>query len=186
MHYGTVVIPTRPRRPRDKAKAEAAVQAVEREMMAPLRKRRFFSLAEIQAALREQLTRLNYRPFRKLEGSRRSLYESMDRPCLKPLPPLPYKLAEWRKARVNIDYHIEVERNLYSVPCHLVHEQVDVRLTSRVLEVLSSRSRITHRYLTLCTWLLAQLQYREPSIHALLVASDKRRHANASETRVIS
>jgi transposase len=141
-HYGTAIVPARPKKPTDKAKVESAVQAVERELLAPLRKRKFFSLAEIQAALDERLAKLNSRPFQKLEGSRKTAYESLDRPALKALPSTRYELAEWRKARVSIDYHIEVEKNLYSVPYNLVREQVDVRLTARVLEVLHNGKRV--------------------------------------------
>lgn len=142
LHYGTAAVPARPRKPRDKAKVEAGVQAVERELMAPLRNVRFFSLDEIQVALRAQLHKLNERPFRKMEGSRRSLYESVDKPALKLLPSGRYEIAEWRKAKVNIDYHVEVDRNMYSVPYKLLREQVDVRLTARTVEVLHNGKRV--------------------------------------------
>lgn len=141
-HYRTVIIPTRPRKPRDKAKAENGVQMVERHVMAPLRKRTFFGLAEARSAFLERLEELNARPFQKLEGSRRSLYETMDRPALKPLPSHRYEMGEWKKARVNIDYHVEVERNLYSTPYQLVHQEVDVRLTSRTVEILHKGHRV--------------------------------------------
>ncbi|MDP2859592.1 MAG: hypothetical protein Q8P50_16690 [Bacillota bacterium] len=110
--------------------------------MAPLRNHTFFSLAEMQAALIQQLTKLNTRPFKKMEGSRRSVYEAMDRPALKRLPSQRYELAEWRKAKVNVDYHIQVENNMYSVPHQLGRKQVDVRLTSRVVEVLHNGERV--------------------------------------------
>ena len=117
-HYGTAVIPARPRKPKDKAKAEAAVQVAQRWILAALRNRTFFSLAEANAAIRERLDWLNTRPFRKLTGSRRSLFESLDRPALRSLPDRPFESGVWRKGTVNIDYHVEVDRHYYSVPYH--------------------------------------------------------------------
>ena len=130
-HYGTTVLPARPRAPQDKAKVEAAVQNVERWIMAPLRNQTFFSLGELREAIAPLLAALNERPFQKTEGSRRSWFEDLDRPALKPLPAQRYEYAEWRKARVNIDYHIQVEHALYSVPYPLARSEVDVRLSRR-------------------------------------------------------
>ncbi len=108
VHYGTAVLPARVRKPRDKAKAEAGVLLVERWILARLRKLTFFSLAELNREIRRLLDLLNDRPFQKLEGSRRSLFETLDRPALLPLPEQRYEFARWKKARVNIDYHIDV------------------------------------------------------------------------------
>src|ERR1700682_2079830 len=108
-HYGTAVLPTRPRRPRDKAKAEACVLMVERWPTGRLRDRRFYILAELNAAIGELLKRLNEeRPIRRLGVTRRQLLEDLDRPLLKPLPAEPYVFAEWRARRVGLDYHLAV------------------------------------------------------------------------------
>lgn len=141
-HYGTAVLPARVGRPRDKAKAETGVQVVERWILARLRHQTFFGLADLNREIRRLLEVLNDRPFQKLEGSRRSLFETLDRPALGPLPEQPYELSDWRKARVNIDYHIEVEGHYYSVPHMHVRKQVDVRLTERMVEVLLDNRRI--------------------------------------------
>ena len=145
-HYGFAIIPTRVCKPRDKAKVEVGVQVVERWILARLRHFTFFSLHELNTHIQGLLSKLNHRPFRKLPGSRRSLYESLDRPALKPLPTQPYVYAEWKKARVHIDYHIEVEGHYYSVPYQLVKEQVEVRLTAETIEVFHKSRRVTsHR-----------------------------------------
>jgi len=145
-HYGAAIIPARAAKPRDKAKAEVGVQVAERWILARLRNTTFFSLPQANEAIAVLLRDLNNRPFKKLPGSRRSLFESLDRPALRPLPSQPYEYAEWRRARVNIDYHIEVERHYYSVPYTLVKQQVDVRLTSQVVEVLFKGKRVaSHR-----------------------------------------
>jgi len=118
------------------------VQVVQRWIVAALRKRKFFSLAEVNQAIAELLVRLNQRPFRKREGSRATLFAQLDQPALKPLPATRYQFGEWETARVNIDYHIEVERHYYSVPYALVHQQVDVHLTGETLEVLHRGVRV--------------------------------------------
>jgi len=141
-HYSTVILPTRVAAPRDKAKVESGVQIVEREVLAPLRHERFTSLAELNHALSFARERLNNRPFQKLPGSRRSVFEETERATLRPLPPTRYELAEWRAAKVNIDYHIAVEGHLYSVPYSLVGQRVDVRLTASMVEVLQHGKRV--------------------------------------------
>ena len=114
----------------------------ERWILAPLRNHTFFSLAELNREIACLLDSLNDRPFQKLEGTRRSLFESVERPALKPLPTTRYEYAEWRKARVNIDYHIAVENHFYSVPHRLVRKQVDVRLAASTVEILHDGHRV--------------------------------------------
>ena len=142
-HYDTAILPTRPRRPRDKAKVEAGVLIMERWILGRLRNRCFHSLAELNGAIRDLLVRLNdTRPIRRLGVTRRHLLEELDRPMLKPLPVEPYLFAEWRLRRVGIDYHVEVERHYYSVPYRFAKEAVEVRLTARTLEVYVRGQRI--------------------------------------------
>jgi transposase len=140
--HGAVVIPARVRRPRDKAKVEAAVLFAERWILAALRHRTFFSLAELNLAIRELLRRLNDRPMRRLGVSRRELFERLDRPALRPLPEYRYELAEWATCRPNIDYHVEFDRNYYSVPHQLARKEVEVRATASTLEVLFKSNRV--------------------------------------------
>lgn len=156
-YHGCAVIPARVRKPKDKAKVEGAVLIVERFILARLRNRIFFSLAEANAAIKELVEDLNRRPFKKLPGCRKELFESLDRPALKALPQNPYQFAEWQYARVNIDYHAEVDHHYYSVPYVLVKKQLDVRLTATTVEFLykgqrvasHSRSNQQHRHTTL-------------------------------------
>jgi len=141
-HYGSAVIPARPYKPRDKAKVEQGVLLAERWILAALRNRTFFCLAEANRAIAERVAWLNDRPFKKLEGSRSSLFTELDRPALRPLPPTPYEYATWKGARVSIDYHVEVERHYYSVPYGLVGERVDVRVSARTIEVFARGRRV--------------------------------------------
>jgi transposase len=141
-YYGTAGLPTRVRHPKDKAKVEVGVQVTERWILARLRHQKFFSLSELNSAIRRLLEELNQRPFRKLPGSRRSLYESLDRPALRPLPAERYVYAEWKKARVNIDYHVEVKGHYYSVPYRLYGQEVEVRLTAKTVECFYKGERV--------------------------------------------
>lgn len=145
-HYGTAVIPARVRRPQDKAKVEAGVLLVTRWITAALRHHTFFSILEVNDKIRELLERLNMRKFRKLNSTRRELFETLDKPSLRPLPETRYQYAEWKKARVHIDYHIEVDGHFYSVPYQLVKKQVEARVTAQTLEVLYKGNRVaTHQ-----------------------------------------
>lgn len=141
-HYRTAILPTRVAAPRDKAKAETAVQIVERELLAPLRHDRFFSLGDLNGALGVRREGVNDRPFQKLAGSRRSVFEAAERAALRALPAARYELAVWRHAKVNIDYHISVESHFYSVPYGLVGATVDVRLTATMVEILTEGKRV--------------------------------------------
>ncbi len=141
-HYGTIVLPARPRHPRDRAKVEVGVQVVERWILAVLRHHTFTSLAEANAAIRELLDRLNARPFKKRDGSRRLLFEALDHPALRPLPATPYEFAQWKQAKVNIDHHVAVEANYYSVPYQLIREEVDIRLTAHTVEIFRKGRRV--------------------------------------------
>jgi transposase len=141
-HYDTAIIPARPYKSRDKAKVESGVLQVERWIVAALRNRIFTSLADLNATIGEWREKLNNKPFQKLDGSRRVLYEELDCPALNPLPSERYVFVSWRKAIVNIDYHIEVEKAYYSVPYQLVREEVDVRLSANTVEVLHKGHRV--------------------------------------------
>jgi|LakMenE01Jun11ns_1017448.scaffolds.fasta_scaffold9917928_2 transposase len=141
-HYDLVVIPARVRKPKDKAKVEAAVGLATRWILAVLRNRIFFSLGEARVAVRELLDKLNERPFKKISGSRRSLYELIDRPALKALPVVPFEYAEFKDASVHIDYHIEFDDHFYSVPHQFRGEVVEVRATYSTIEVFRRGKRI--------------------------------------------
>jgi transposase len=141
-YYGCAVLPARPRKPRDKATVENGVLIAQRWILAVLRHRTFYSLAELNAAIRECLERLNTRPMRRAKRSRRELFEAIDRPNALPLPLRPYEYAEWYKARVQLNYHIEVDRHYYSVPYQLLHERLDIRLTATMVEAFHKGERV--------------------------------------------
>lgn len=149
-HYKTAILPARPYKPQDKAKAEAGVLLVERWILARLRHHTFFSLAELNRTIADLLDDLNRRPFQKLPGSRLSAFESLDKPALKSLPEQPYDYAVWKKATVGIDYHIEADKHYYSVPHQLVGKKLDIRISATLIEVLYRGNRIASHMKSSC------------------------------------
>lgn len=176
-HYHTAILPTRVRRPRDKAKVEVAVQVVQRWVLARLRQRRFFSLAELNVAIRELIAELNDRPMRHLGTSRRALFEALEQPALLPLPAEPYVYAEWRRCRAGLDYHVEVHGHFYSVPYRLMRETIEARITDQTIELFHAGVRVAahqrnprqHRHTT--------IPEHMPSAH--------RRYADWTPTRLL-
>ncbi|MBI5477632.1 MAG: IS21 family transposase [Deltaproteobacteria bacterium] len=144
-HYGTAILPARARKPRDKAKVEVGVLIAQRWILAALRNHRFFSVAEANEAIWRKLDEMNDKPFEKVAGTRRVLFETIDRPALKPLPSTRYEFGEWSRPKVNVDYHIDVDKHFYSVPFQLIHEHVDARRTATTVEVFFKGRRVcTH------------------------------------------
>jgi len=141
-HYGTAILPARPRKPRDKAKVEVAVQVAQRWILARLRNRRFFSLAELNAEIRQLRDELNMRVMRGYAASRADLFATLDRPHLQPLPSTPYAFARWKRARVAPDYHVEMDSSWYSVPFGLIREEVDIRVCGEIVEIFHKGQRV--------------------------------------------
>jgi transposase len=142
-HYGTAVIPARPRKPRDKAKVEAGVRIAQRWILARIRNEQFFSLEALNARIAVLVDELNARPMRRYGGkSRNDLFAELDKPALRALPAEHFVISEWREARVNIDYHVDVDHHLYSAPHALVHEIVSVRMTAMTVELFHHRVRV--------------------------------------------
>jgi transposase len=141
-HYGTSVLPARPRHPQDKAKAESAVQVVERWILMRLRHQRFDSVDDLNEAIAPLLEQLNSRPFQKLPGSRASAFTDLDAPALQPLPLQPWEFAVFRTVRVHIDHHVEIDGHRYSVPQALVGQLIEARLTAHAVELLHRGQRV--------------------------------------------
>ena len=141
-HYGTVVVPARPYKPKDKSKAELSVKLVQRWILAKLRHRQFFSLHELNEAIWELLEDLNNRKMRHLNKSRRELFEELDQPALKALPERIYIYKDFKECKVNIDYHIQLEGDYYSVPYQLAGKVVRARYTSTTVELYHEHKRV--------------------------------------------
>lgn len=141
-HYGVAVLPARPYKPKDMAKAEVGVQVVERWILARLRHHTFHSLAALNAAIAELLVALNERRLQRLPYSRRELFDRLDRPAMQPLPGEPYEYAEWKYVKPGIGYHVEIARRLYSVPHALVGHHLEARVTTTSVEVFHKGQRV--------------------------------------------
>jgi transposase len=177
-HYGTTVMPARPLHPRDKAKVEVAVQIAQRWLLARIRDEVFHSLGALNARLRELLVDLNGRVMRRYGKSRRETFEAIERAALRPLPATRFEYTEWQRARVNIDYHVQVAGHLYSVPYRLVHEEVEARTSGDVVEILHGRTRVaSHRRSPVKGGFTTQTEHM-PSAH--------RAHAEWTPSRILT
>ncbi len=142
IHYSVAIMPARSRSPKDKAKVENAVLQVERQILAKLRNRIFFSLSELNQAIRPLLDELNKRPFQKLPGSRLSQFLEVEKPMLKPLPATRYEYAEWKKVKAGFNYHIEVGGHYYSIPFTFSKKALHARYSEKIVEVFHQNKRI--------------------------------------------
>jgi transposase len=142
VHYGTAIIPTRSRKPKDKAKVEVAVQVVERWILAALRNHTFFSLAELNQEIFKLLEILNSKQMKTFKASRKELFEKYEKEKLKALPKEEFEFSEWKKAKVHTDYHVELEGHYYSVPCHHRSSEVEISFNSKLVAVIKNGSVI--------------------------------------------
>ncbi|HVI40605.1 MAG TPA: IS21 family transposase, partial [Anaerovoracaceae bacterium] len=142
LHYGTALIPARPRKPKDKAADENMVGNVPRRIIAALRNHRFFSLLEINQAIKTELSKFINRPFQKLEGNRLTAFEAIDKPALKPLPAARYEYADWTDAKIAFNYHVEYQGFFYSVHYSNIGKTSRVRATASVIEIFVDGVRI--------------------------------------------
>ena len=140
-HYGTVIFPARPIHPRDKAKVEVGVQIAQRWILARLRHHRFFSIDEMNERIAELLEDLNTRTMRRYRASRRDLFEQLERAVLTPLPATRFSYGEWKKARVNLDYHVVFDDHFYSAPYQMVGEDVWIRATGLTIEIFNDNNQ---------------------------------------------
>lgn len=155
-HYGIAILPARSYKPKDKAKVEKGVQIVQNWILAAIRDRKFFSVEELNEVLECLLDKLNTKPFQKLEGSRKEWFDQHEKSQLKPLPVARYEFCEWKKAKVNINYHVELNTHSYSVPYTHARQDVEICFNSRVVKIFKDnkviashqRSDAKHKYTT--------------------------------------
>jgi transposase len=141
-HYHVAVLPTRVAKPKDKAKVESGVLQAQRRILASLRNRTLFSLAELNQAIVEETRKLNERSMTGIGKSRYDLFVELDKPALRPLPQERYTITAWRKAKVHIDYHVDVAKTYYSVPYTLLGQKVDIGSTSSIVEIYHRGTRV--------------------------------------------
>lgn len=163
-HYRAIILPARPRKPKDKAKVETGVRLVQRLIAASLRHRTFLSLEELNEAIQPLLLALNQRAFRQRPGSRESLFRSEEQPYLQALPQLEYEIADWQfNIRIKADYHVEIQPHLYSVPATLIHQRVDIRITAHAIEVFHQHQRVASHERKFTFGMTTLPEHRPPS-----------------------
>ena len=151
-HYGTTLVPARPRKPKDKAADENMVGNISRRIIAALRNHQFFSIFEINQAIKDELNKFINRPFQKIEGNRLSAFEAIDKPALKPLPAARYEYADWKDAKIAFNYHVEYDGFFYSVPYSNIGRISRVRATTSVIEAFVDGVRVAAHQRNLNTY----------------------------------
>lgn len=141
-HYGLTIFPARPRKPKDKAKVEVGVKLAKRWILARLRNAVFTSIEQMNEAIAGLVEVFNFKQMKRLRKSRRELFELLDKPNALALPSSRYEYAEWKKVRVNINYHVMFDEHDYSVPYTLIHQELEVRATARTVEIYKKGVRI--------------------------------------------
>lgn len=169
-HYNTIVMPARVAAPKDKAAVEGSVGTISTWIIAALRNTHCFSIDELNDAIRQKLEEFNHRPFTRKNGSRWSAFEAEEKFALSPLPAAPYKLSQWKTAKVRPDYHVSVESMFYSVPYEYINRQVDIRLSEALIEVYFNHMRVaSHKRLYGKFGQLSTVRDHMPDNHKLFV-----------------
>lgn len=141
-YYDTVILPARVRKPRDKAAVEGSVGVITNYLFGRFRNRTFFSFEELNKAIKEKIEVFNNEPFQKREGSRSSIFEEEEKGYLKPLPLTPFEICTYPKAKVNIDYHVSIDKMNYSVPCAYVGQYVDAKVSDSMVTIFYKNVKI--------------------------------------------
>jgi transposase len=179
-HYAIAILPARVRKPRDKAKVETAVQIVERALMPILLAQQFFSLGDLNAAIEVLIAELNARAFQKLPGTRCSWFAE-ERGMLRALPISRYEYAQWKQAKVHLDYHVEVDKHAYSVPHVLIGKRVDVRIAARTIELyLRGKQVAVHVRATRPGGFTTQPEHRPPQHRSITDQSIEKLYRQAA------
>ncbi|GAA4068882.1 Mu transposase domain-containing protein [Amphibacillus indicireducens] len=141
-HYQSIIMPARVRSPKDKAKVEGSVNIVTTWISQALRHTKFFSIEELNEEIWRKLETLNHRPFQNRKGSRWAAFLEEEKFALSPLPEMPYRLSEWRTAKVRSDYHVSINSMFYSVPYELIGKDVDVKVSDSIIEIYFNHMRV--------------------------------------------
>ena len=142
-HYGTAVVPARPRKPKDKALVEGAVKILMRYFRWKYRGQTFTSIADINRALEICVEQINSKPHTRFRISRNERFEKLEKPALKPLPVVPFEVAQWRRAKLHADCYVSVDCNYYSAPHIHRGKELRIKLTERQVEIFLDFERIT-------------------------------------------
>ena len=169
-HYSTVVMPARVRSPKDKPSVEGAVGVISTWIIAALRNEHCFSIDELNEEVWKKLEEFNRRPFTRKEGCRLSAFEEEEKFALSPLPPTPYKMSQWKTAKVRPDYHISIDSMFYSVPYEYINKQVEVKLSDDFAEIFFNHMRVaSHKRLYGKFGQLSTVRDHMPDNHKLYV-----------------
>ena len=134
-HYSTAIMPARGYKPQDKSLVENGVKLMQRWLLARLRHTTFYSIAQLNNKINELMPLYRNKKMKRLGVSRQELFNTIDKPALKPLPANDYEYKELKLLKVSIDYHIQLDYVLYSVPYQLIHKKVEVWFSTKMVSI---------------------------------------------------
>ncbi len=172
LHYDTVMLPARPHKPKDKPKVENGVLNAQRSILAPLRNKTFFSIEELNLAIATELKEYNDRPMQKILKSRTELFNE-EKNYLRPLPEK-YELSFWKRAKVGIDYHVDVDGTHYSVPYQLIHRDVDICYNRELIKIYhNSKIIASHKRNFVKSYFVTSAEHMPASHRGVLITPEK-------------
>jgi transposase len=148
LHFGTTLMATRVRKPRDKASVESHVNAVYNRIYAPLRNMVFHSLEQINHALWDELDKFNDRNFQHCDYSRRDRFLLHEKALLLPLPAESFVPKNKVDAKVQRNCHVTLgeDGHHYSVSHRHIGKMVQVIYDTDHVEIYLNCVRIAcHR-----------------------------------------
>ena len=138
-HYGTAIVPTRVRKPRDKAAVESAVNTVNKRVIGYLAEEVWTTLAELNDAIDERVHEINH-DIRRADGTTRfQRFTEEEAPVMAGLPDEVFEQVEWKQSKVGRNYHVTVDYQHYSVPWTLAGQLLRVRLTGTRVTVFDGQ-----------------------------------------------
>lgn len=135
-------------------------------------------MAELNIAIRACVTAINTTVMRKIGHSRATLLEVIDGPALSALPATACSYAEWKRARVAPDYHIEIAGYYYSALSKLIRKIVKARITSATIEIFHKGQRVASHAFSPLRNRHTTITEHKPSAH--------RRYAEWTPVRMLS
>jgi len=166
-HFGTVIIPARVAKPKDKAIVENMVKNAYSYIYAPLRNRQFFSLNELNQGVKEQLRKFNEKLFQGKDYSRKSLFEQHEKVKLKELPEAVFEIKKYRELTVHKNSHIKLseDKHYYSVPYPYTGQRVKVIYTQSLVRIYSKGTCITTHQRSFKPYAYTTIREHLPSNH---------------------
>lgn len=143
-HYGTVVLPARAYRPKDKSLVEGVVKIIYSRIYPFVQQQVHYNLHTLNTAILQSLELHNTGAFKGRNYSRRQQFEELEKHTLKSLPPYRYECKQQLLATVMKNGHVclGADKHYYSVPYRFIGKRIKLLYTSSQVEIFYKYERI--------------------------------------------